>query len=387
MRILLITETLHAGGAETFILRLCRGLNKAGHVCEILNLNPDIENKALLSGFRDLTIHRVRLPLLKWVKKADSLFLKAGLDFSLQTRLSLQWIKQNLLGKYDVYHTHLIKVDYLFSLLKERMPGLKIISTVHGDYSDFYFKAQQGQPIRWLHLEDKLRVIQKQVNKWVVISDEQQAFFRNTLQVPADRVVKVYNGYEASLPVKEGKVAERPFVIGMVARGVRLKGWDLLLEAFERMPADCQLRLVGTGEYLEKLEKQYQGQQRIVFAGFHPNPVEEIMGFDVFVLPSLFPYESLPTVIIEALYCGKPVIATRVGEIPSMITDPETGQQAGFLLDFDGKQISVDQLYGYLIAYYQDRKLLLAHSQVALKAFSTFNMPGCVTAYEALYRA
>src|SRR5687768_8944107 len=113
MKILLISETLHAGGAETFTLRLCRKLKAFGHTAEILNLNPDIENKALLTQYKDLTIRRIPLRLLKLIKRIDSLLLKVKVDCSLQNYLLKAWIQKNIIGKYDVYHTHLIKVDYL----------------------------------------------------------------------------------------------------------------------------------------------------------------------------------------------------------------------------------------------------------------------------------
>ena len=46
---------------------------------------------------------------------------------------------------------------------------------------------------------------------------------------------------------------------------------------------------------------------------------------DVFVHPSIYKAESLPTVIIEALFAGVPVIATDVGEVATMIGTPRRG--------------------------------------------------------------
>ncbi|GGK57816.1 glycosyltransferase family 4 protein [Rufibacter glacialis] len=385
MRVLLVSETLHAGGAETFVLRLCRKLNEVGIACDILNLNPDIENPNLLDYYKDLTIKRVPLPFLKWIKRLDNLLRVLSVDFSLQTFLTKKWIERKVISNYSVFHTHLIKVDYLFSLIKEEYPDLKVVSTVHGDYSDYYNKAKEGQDIRWLNLFKKVGFIKERINKWVVISDEQLDFFSNELKLPSSKVVKLYNGFSANFSNKSAPIQNKVFTIGMVSRGVKLKGWSVLVEAFLKMPQDCQLNLVGVGDYIDKLKEQYERHPRINFVGFHPNPVDEIVKLDVFVLPSLFPYESLPTVIIEALYCGKPVIATRVGEIPSMVFDPSSKEDAGFLLDFDGSSLSVDQLYDYLMAYYSNRNLLLAHSALAKKAFQKFDMNNCVNNYVQIY--
>ena len=84
MRVLIVTDTIHAGGAETFVLRLADKLNRTGTPADILCLNPDIEDKELIDQYPGLTIHRVRLPLLIWIKRLDKLLRMAGIDFSLQ---------------------------------------------------------------------------------------------------------------------------------------------------------------------------------------------------------------------------------------------------------------------------------------------------------------
>ena len=117
----------------------------------------------------------------------------------------------------------------------------------------------------------------------------------------------------------------------MASRGVKLKGWAKAIEAFGRLaPGTAELVLVGEGAHLNELRAR-PVPRGVRFAGFSDNPVDQIADSDVCLLPSEFPHESLPTAVMEYLCCGKPVIATDVGEIGAMIRTPD-GQYAGILL-------------------------------------------------------
>ena len=124
----------------------------------------------------------------------------------------------------------------------------------------------------------------------------------------------------------------------------------------------------------------------VLFAGFSPDPVEWIVRFDVALLPSEFPHDSLLTVVMEYLFCGKAVITTDVGEIGAMMRGPD-GDIAGTLPDFDGDQISTDQLAAAMQAYVDYPALLLLHSERAGPAFEKFDMAVRAAAYAGLYRA
>jgi len=95
----------------------------------------------------------------------------------------------------------------------------------------------------------------------------------------------------------------------------------------EEMP-DARLILVGDGEERERLAAlslQLGIQKHVQFIGIVPQ--EKVKTFmqqaDVFVLPSLS--EGFPNVIIEAMACGLPIIASRVGGIPDILTNDTNG--------------------------------------------------------------
>lgn len=117
-----------------------------------------------------------------------------------------------------------------------------------------------------------------------------------------------------------------------VGRLVPVKGLDLLLNAaaivLKHRP-DIDLLLVGDGyerANLQRLAEQLGIAQRVRFVGSQPHDRIALwmnVG-DVFCL--LSHKEGLPTVLIEALACGTPVVATAVGGIPEIVADGQVGR-------------------------------------------------------------
>lgn len=112
----------------------------------------------------------------------------------------------------------------------------------------------------------------------------------------------------------------------------REKGNHLAIDALSRIkqktPA-VKLMIVGTGEYRTMLEKKILNlglHNHVIFTGFVDN--EETVKFynsaDVYLMPTLR-VEGLPFVLLEAMSCGKPVIASRIGGNTSVITDGDNG--------------------------------------------------------------
>ena len=100
----------------------------------------------------------------------------------------------------------------------------------------------------------------------------------------------------------------------LVASGrlVRAKGFDLLIQAVALCPElKIDLEILGDGPLrneLTHLSRSLGVQDQIKFAGFQENPFPIISGADGFVLSSRF--EGFPNVVLEALACGTPVVAT-----------------------------------------------------------------------------
>lgn len=118
-------------------------------------------------------------------------------------------------------------------------------------------------------------------------------------------------------------------VVGVVARLHPVKGHSVLLRAFEgvksRFP-DAELLIVGDGEEKDRLI-QLAGKLRIdasvAFLGSRRDIPELLAAMDVVVLPSL--EEGLPLSLLEAMAAAKPIVATDVGAVSTVIRNNETG--------------------------------------------------------------
>lgn len=153
------------------------------------------------------------------------------------------------------------------------------------------------------------------------------------LGAPSDRVVLVRNGVDRSL-FRPGDRASARRALGLeidkklvvyVGRLEPAKGLYELAEAFSdlerKRPGFARLAFVGEGSMRVPLAEK----KSFLLAG--ARPPEEVASWlsaaDALVLPSHD--EGTPNVVLEALAAGRPVVATRVGGIPDVVTPNETG--------------------------------------------------------------
>jgi glycosyltransferase involved in cell wall biosynthesis len=136
----------------------------------------------------------------------------------------------------------------------------------------------------------------------------------NLIQVIYNPVVTLdlKNKSEAHLNHAWFKDGEPPVVLA-VGRLTDQKAFDVLIQAFSlvRKKHPARLLILGEGENrpaLEALIKQLGLEQDVSLMGFVQNPYPYMAQASSFVLPSR--WEGLPTVLIEALYLGAPIIAT-----------------------------------------------------------------------------
>jgi glycosyltransferase involved in cell wall biosynthesis len=155
--------------------------------------------------------------------------------------------------------------------------------------------------------------------------------------VPDRRAVVVHEGIdighvEAAPPAKlheEFWLPHQAPLVGNVAALVPHKGQRHLVDAallvLPLVPV-ARFVIAGEGELRPALEKQIREhhlEKHVLLAGFRPDVLSLHKAFDIFVMSSLT--EGLGTSLIDAMACGKPVVATRAGGIPEVVVDGETG--------------------------------------------------------------
>lgn len=123
-----------------------------------------------------------------------------------------------------------------------------------------------------------------------------------------------------SVPV----AGEHPFTVGYAGRLVEEKGLMDLLAAVRRLTPPVELVLIGNGEMRERLEHQpIPGSQvRVLDRLSHSQMASGYAQLDVLALPSRTTpswKEQFGRVIVEALWCGVPVVGSDSGEIPWLV--------------------------------------------------------------------
>src|SRR6185503_8425874 len=118
-------------------------------------------------------------------------------------------------------------------------------------------------------------------------------------------------------------------LVGNVAALVPHKGQRHLIEAaavvIQKVP-DARFVIAGEGELrpqLERLIKERHLEKHVFLAGFRPDILSVHKAFDIFVMSSLT--EGLGTSLLDAMACGKPIVATTAGGMPEVVADGQTG--------------------------------------------------------------
>jgi len=195
----------------------------------------------------------------------------------------------------------------------------------------------------------------------------------NSLRLPAAKLHVIYNPVvsrdllqKARMPLSHrwlGERSERPYkTLLTVGRLVEQKAYDVLLNAFARLPNRERYRLVIVGdgplaEPLKILALALGISGWVDFVGYDMNPYRYMAKADLFVMSSI--WEGLGNVLIEAMACGCPVVATDCPYGPSEILESGT---YGYLAPLKDPQALADAI----VSAFQCEKA--STQQLALRA-------------------
>ena len=172
----------------------------------------------------------------------------------------------------------------------------------------------------------------------VTVSDFNRRYLDDLLRSEgrSGRVCRIYNGVDLRRITPRERAGEAGLIVG-VGRLVRKKGFDYLIEAC-RLLRDGGRRfrciIVGEGEERAALERRVAGYSlapvvSLPGARTHAEVLETVGRASVFVLPCVVgedgDRDGLPTVLLESMALGVPVISTRVSGVPEIVADGRTG--------------------------------------------------------------
>jgi len=138
--------------------------------------------------------------------------------------------------------------------------------------------------------------------------------------VDLDRITVVPNAVSTIAPAR-GREHDG-LVLAFAGRIGPQKSLDLLLDAVGRLDG-VTLLIGGDGDLRASLERRAPANARFLGPLSRQQVVDLFAGADAMVLPSS--WENFPHTVVEALAVGTPVIATRVGGVPEVVTDGDNG--------------------------------------------------------------
>ncbi len=313
MKIMHLIRGGDSGGAKTHLFTLLDELQKYVE-CEVVCLIPGVFYREILDKDIKTTLFPQKNRFdLSVVKKIKNLIEEDGVD---------------------ILHVHGAMANFIAQFLKKKI-DIPIVTTMHSDYLldfDTFFKKIVFTALNAASL--------RKIDYFIAVSDNFKSMLMERKFRP-NGIYTVYNGMQfANVPkevtpkeefaAKYGLKLEKDVVyIGIAARFDAVKGVDIFIEGASKLyekNKNVRFLIAGDGEMrdqLKELAKSLGIDSAVHFLGF----VHDIYGFlnfiDVNCLTSLC--ESFPYSMLEGAAMKKPMVASNVGGISSLVIEDETG--------------------------------------------------------------
>lgn len=312
-RLLWFIDSLNVGGAETLMVSFARGYDRERFEVVVACLKPvtgsTIEAQLLEAGVRIIPLNARNLRDVRAFRRLLAVLRDE---------------------RIELVHAHLVDAS-IWAAVASRISGIPSVVTLH----------TSPQPERFRQIRERLmRVL---IDRWatlvIVVSDALGQDYLHRGGLRAAKIRTAHNGVvltrferprdqaRAEL-AREFSVPEDVPLLVSVSVFREPKGIDVLLRAMASSEvADGHLVIFGDGEMRESwmtLAGSLGLDGRVHWAGYRSDVERFLAGCDVFVHPTF--EDAFPTVLLEAMAAGLPVIASSVGGIPEIVNPELTGR-------------------------------------------------------------
>ena len=306
MLVLHVVAPAEVGGLERVVHLLAQGQVRSGeevHVAAVLDRaspNHPLLDMLVAGG---VTAHPIVLPARAYWRE----------------RAAIRQLCRRL--RPDVVHTHGYRPDVVDAGVARRL-GIPAVTTVHGftggDWKNRLYERLQRRAYRKF---DAVVAVSRAIAEQLIRDG-----------VPPHRVHVVPNAWQQTTPLLDRAAARRVlgvsedgFLVGWAGRLSGEKGPDVLLDALLHL-TDLPLTasVMGNGRECKALAARARRlgvERRVRWHGIVHDAARLFSAFDVFVLSSRT--EGTPIVLFEAMGTGVPIVATRVGGVPDVVSPVE----------------------------------------------------------------
>ncbi len=330
MKIGLLIDSMIGGGAERVTLNLAEGFRRKGHTPQLILVRRQIQHQ--LPDW--LPVHSL--------SEDGQLCRNALLN-----KLMLAWRLRRLVARLESDGE---RFAFFISNAEDadRLSFIAGLNRVYVRYRNSmleYFRHKLGSKtgpkrlFRWLKWRARFR-LEYSGRHLVTVSDALQAELIRDMGIRPASMVTIYNPFDFSrlrrLAEARPRPLEQPFIV-YAPKLDRRKRQDVLLEAFAQSRARQTHMLVLLGDtytdsdrlWLDELQALIARlglQDKVLLPGFQHNPYPWVRHASLFAMSS--DSEGLPTVLIESLILGTPVVST---DCPTGPREILTGELARFL--------------------------------------------------------
>ena len=306
MKVLQIISSNGMYGAEAVVINLARGLEDAGHESLIgVFSHPEEPAPQLFEVARASGLSACLIPC------------EGQLDLEVPKRIEALLAEE----KVDLLHAHGYKAD-VYVRLASRHVQAPVVATCH-TWHDVGFKDCAYGVIDRFALRGFDEII-------AVSADVERRLLKAGIK--QHRIHRIRNGIDATVfgnSDRKEYVEDVPLVVGMACRLAHEKGIDLFAEMAAnilREQPDVRFRIAGDGDQRVAFEQRLTGlniSSHVEVFGRLDDMSAFYSSLDILVSSSRS--EGYPINLLEAMANGLPIVATAVGEVPSIVRDHKTG--------------------------------------------------------------